>query len=88
MTEKATPASSDAEANDAAGQAADQAPETSAEDSQSAPGTDDVKQKFRAALDRKRAEQHDHQSSGGRGGKIAGTHGPVGGSRSFRRKSG
>jgi hypothetical protein len=89
MTDKAAPTSPDAEASDAVGQAADQVPETPQESSQPPSDIDDVKQKFRAALDRKRAAQNDHQSAGGRGGdKISGAHGPAGGRRSFRRKSG
>jgi hypothetical protein len=51
---------------------------------------DEVKRKFREALDRKREKQAEH--SGGRGGKNAGkvngAHGPAGNRRSFRRKSG
>lgn len=88
MPKKAAPVSPDAEASEAAGQTADQVPEKQTESSQPAPDADDVKQKFREALDRKRAAQHDHQSAGGRSGKISGTHGPAGGGRSFRRKSG
>lgn len=84
MTDKAAPASPDAEVNDAADQASGKVQESG----QPASAADDVKAKFREALDRKRAAQHDHQSAGGRGGKISGTHGPAGGGRSFRRKSG
>ncbi|MEV6103387.1 DUF5302 domain-containing protein [Streptomyces sp. NPDC051940] len=54
------------------------------------PAEDDVKRKFREALARKQ------KSRGGKGGpggdqdssKIHGAHGPVGGKREFRRKSG
>jgi len=51
------------------------------------PGLDDVKRKFREALDRKRgnhatAQGVDHT------GKVHGSHGPEAGRRSFRRKSG
>ncbi len=61
----------------------------------SAPGPegpkDDLKRKFREALDRKRGQQaahNDRQASQG-GGKVSGAHGPAGQSkRSFRRKSG
>jgi hypothetical protein len=48
------------------------------------------KRKFREVLERKRAAQAE-TNAGGRGkdvSKIHGTHGPVGGKRSFRRKSG
>jgi hypothetical protein len=51
---------------------------------------DDMKRKFREALDRKQAEEAD-AGGNGRGkdaGKIHGVHGPAGGRRSFRRKSG
>ncbi|MFC4531161.1 DUF5302 domain-containing protein [Sphaerisporangium dianthi] len=51
---------------------------------------DELKRKFREALERKRRTQAE-SNGGGRGkdgSKIHGTHGPVGGKRSFRRKSG
>lgn len=89
MTDKGAPTSPGAEASDAAGQAVDEAPVETQDTNQPASDIDDVKQKFRAALDRKRAAQNDHQSAGGHGGdKISGAHGPAGGRRSFRRKSG
>jgi hypothetical protein len=51
---------------------------------------DDVKRKFREALDRKRASET--EANGGRRGKDAekvhGPHGPARSRRSFRRKSG
>ena len=51
---------------------------------------DELKRKFREALERKRAKQA--ESGTGRGGKNAGkvngVHGPAGSRRSFRRKSG
>ena len=51
------------------------------------PDLDDMKRKFREALERKRgahasAEGADHT------GKVHGTHGPAASRRSFRRKSG
>ncbi|GAA0489002.1 DUF5302 domain-containing protein [Streptomyces stramineus] len=51
---------------------------------------EDVKRKFREALDRKRGQSAEGGSGGqGRdGSKIHGTHGKAGGQRSFRRKSG
>lgn len=53
------------------------------------PDIDEVKRKFREALDRKRQI---HAEGSGQGGhdssKIHGAHGPAGGRRSFRRKSG
>jgi hypothetical protein len=57
---------------------------------QAKPDLDEVKRKFRAALDRKReASADDGAGSSGRdAGKIHGAHGPAAGRRSFRRKSG
>jgi hypothetical protein len=49
---------------------------------------DDVKRKFREALDRKQAQRHRAEQSAANSGKAATSHGPVGGKRSFRRKSG
>ncbi|MFI9202479.1 DUF5302 domain-containing protein [Streptomyces sp. NPDC053048] len=51
---------------------------------------DDVKRKFREALDRKRGKSADGSVNGQNrdGSKIHGTHGKAGGQRSFRRKSG
>ncbi|MEO3808223.1 DUF5302 domain-containing protein [Sphaerisporangium sp. B11E5] len=51
---------------------------------------DDLKRKFREALERKRQAQAEGNAAG-RGksdSKIHGAHGPVAGKRSFRRKSG
>jgi Family of unknown function (DUF5302) len=50
---------------------------------------DEVKRKFREALDRKHA-QTDKKSGGGPkdSSKVHGTHGPAKGKRTFRRKSG
>lgn len=51
---------------------------------------DELKRKFREALERKRGKEA--ESSGGRGGKntgkVHGAHGPARSRRSFRRKSG
>ncbi|GII76736.1 hypothetical protein Sru01_17180 [Sphaerisporangium rufum] len=51
---------------------------------------DELKRKFREALERKRQGQADAGGTarGRDGSKIHGTHGPAGGRRSFRRKSG
>ncbi|MFF5210900.1 DUF5302 domain-containing protein [Streptosporangium sp. NPDC000396] len=51
---------------------------------------DELKRKFREALERKKLAQTEANASGGgrNSSKIHGTHGPVGGKRSFRRKSG
>ncbi|HEX4292061.1 MAG TPA: DUF5302 domain-containing protein [Trebonia sp.] len=50
---------------------------------------DDVKAKFREALDRKRQVHAEGQGKGGHeSGKVSGAHGPAASRRSFRRKSG
>jgi hypothetical protein len=66
---------------------ADAAPERegSGEDSE-----EEMKRRFREALERKRAEQADANAArGGKdAGKVQGVHGPAGNRRSFRRKTG
>jgi Family of unknown function (DUF5302) len=53
------------------------------------PDLDEVKRKFREALDRKRQVHSEGQGKGGQDtGKIHGAHGPAASRRSFRRKSG
>ena len=54
------------------------------------PELDDVKRKFREALDRKKqANAADAAGTGGKGkGKAQAAHGPASTRRSFRRKSG
>jgi hypothetical protein len=47
-----------------------------------------AKDKFRAALERKRAHQHPHEQAGQGGPKVGTEHGAAGGKRTFRRKSG
>ena len=56
----------------------------------SSPSPDDVKAKFREALQRKRGDHPDNSSDSGLrdGSKIHGEHGRAGGGRTFRRKSG
>ena len=49
---------------------------------------DDVKRKFREALERKQAQQHRAEQSAGGSGKAGHANGPAAGKRSFRRKSG
>lgn len=50
---------------------------------------DDVKRRFREALDRKRETHAETNGEGSRGSsKIRGTHGAAGHQRQFRRKSG
>jgi hypothetical protein len=52
--------------------------------------TDDVKDKFREALERKRSHQAERDSDAetADNSKIHGAHGPASGRREFRRKSG
>jgi hypothetical protein len=53
------------------------------------PDIDDVKRKFREALDRKSQGHSEGQGKGSHdGGKVSGAHGPAASRRSFRRKSG
>ena len=53
------------------------------------PDIDDVKAKFREALDRKRQVHAEGQGKGAHeAGKVNGAHGPAASRRSFRRKSG
>jgi Family of unknown function (DUF5302) len=53
------------------------------------PDIDDVKAKFREALDRKRQVHDEGQGKGGHeSGKVSGAHGPAASRRNFRRKSG
>ncbi|HWG23483.1 DUF5302 domain-containing protein [Actinospica sp.] len=49
---------------------------------------DEVKRKFREALERKQALRHRTETAAGTSGKAHGAHGQAGGKRSFRRKSG
>ncbi|HEU4362578.1 MAG TPA: DUF5302 domain-containing protein [Mycobacterium sp.] len=49
---------------------------------------DETKRKFREALDRKNAKAADGSDHRDAGGKQPRSHGPVGGRREFRRKSG
>ncbi len=71
---------------------ADTAPEPeSAEDAAGAERPEDeIKRKFRAALDRKRGRlaEHNRTQNGKGSGKVQGAHGPAQSRRSFRRKSG
>ncbi len=63
------------------------APAPAADDATSA--EDEVKRKFREALERKNRRGADaHLAEGEAGSKIHHTHGPAGGKREFRRKSG
>lgn len=59
-------------------------------DQDPAPAEDDVKRRFREALDRKHQANTDSAGDGGarNGSKIRGAHGAAGHQRQFRRKSG
>ncbi len=52
------------------------------------PPEDDMKRRFREALERKNAKAKSGESHADASSKIHGSHGPVGGRRTFRRKSG
>jgi Family of unknown function (DUF5302) len=56
----------------------------------SAEEEEEMKRRFREALERKRADQAEANTArGGKdAGKVQGAHGPAGSRRSFRRKSG
>jgi hypothetical protein len=68
-----------------------QAPAEAAEaqSAEAKPELDDVKRKFREALDRKRGAHASANADGAQDtGKVHGSHGPAANRRSFRRKSG
>jgi len=76
-----------AEINAKADAATEPAPDTHEDDAK--PDIDDVKAKFREALDRKRQVHAEGQGKGAHeAGKVNGAHGPAASRRSFRRKSG
>jgi hypothetical protein len=78
-----------AEAEQAAGQAAPESAGARHGDGEAKPDLDEVKRKFREALERKRQVHAEGQGKGGQDtGKIHGAHGPAASRRSFRRKSG
>ena len=89
MTDSAkqdTASGAEAEHTDAEEQAG---ADTHAEDDEAKPDMDEVKRKFREALDRKRDAHSDSDGKGAHeSGKIHGTHSREGGRRQFRRKSG
>jgi hypothetical protein len=90
--EAAEPAAEAAEPAAEAAEPAAEAAEPAAADAnadEGKPDIDEVKRKFREALDRKRLAHAEGSDQGGRDpGKIHGAHGPAGNRRSFRRKSG
>ncbi|HEY2128433.1 MAG TPA: DUF5302 domain-containing protein [Streptosporangiaceae bacterium] len=65
-------------------------PESAEDDAEPERPEDEMKRKFRAALDRKRGQlaEHNSRQAGKGGGKVQGAHGPAQSKRSFRRKSG
>ncbi len=65
-------------------------PESAADEEEPERPEDEMKRKFRAALDRKRSQlaEHNDRQTGKNGGKVQGAHGPAQSRRSFRRKSG
>ncbi len=68
---------------------ADAAPAAEAAPAAAKPDLDEVKRKFREALDRKRGAHASASAEGAQGtGKVHGSHGPAASRRSFRRKSG
>ena len=50
--------------------------------------TDEMKRKFREALDRKKQNEHDRPAHLDGESAVHDAHGPAGGKREFRRKSG
>jgi hypothetical protein len=64
-------------------------PAAAAATESAAAGEDDVKRKFREALERKQAQHSERNGQAAAGGGKAHTaQGPAGGKRAFRRKSG
>ena len=77
------------EAEQAAGQAAPESAGAQHGEGEAKADLDEVKRKFREALERKRQVHAEGQGKGGQDtGKIHGAHGPAASRRSFRRKSG
>jgi hypothetical protein len=83
-------ASGDAKPGDAAPGDAAPAPESAEDEAGAERAEDEMKRKFREALDRKRGQHDEHnRTQNGKGsGKVQGAHGPAQSKRSFRRKSG
>ena len=80
---QADPAGAAGEAQDAPSGAAAGQPSTAR------PDLDEVKRKFREALERKRGAHASANADGAQDtGKVHGSHGPAASRRSFRRKSG
>jgi flagellar motility protein MotE (MotC chaperone) len=89
-TESAATAGADADsAADAKAEAAAKPEADDTAEDEAKPDIDDVKAKFREALDRKRQVHAEGQGKGGHeSGKVSGAHGPAASRRNFRRKSG
>jgi hypothetical protein len=81
---KSQPASAEAQADAAEPQAAPAEPQADAAE----PQADEVKDKFREALERKRHNQAKRSAEAREPAKIHGEHGPAASRREFRRKSG
>ena len=82
-------AKQDAPEAEAAAEQAEAQPAGAPDTQDAKPDIDEVKRKFREALDRKREIHSEGQGKGGRdASKIHGAHGPAASRRSFRRKSG
>src|SRR6516164_11600 len=97
MSDSAKPDASKADVEQAETKPAATAGKAATADSAAADGAeeakpsdiDEVKRKFREALDRKHQAHADGSAQGSRDpSKIHGAHGPAGSRRSFRRKSG
>ncbi len=78
-------ASGDAKPGDAAPE-----PDRAEDEAGAERAEDEMKRKFREALDRKRGQlaEHNRTQNGKGSGKVQGAHGPAQSKRSFRRKSG
>ena len=50
--------------------------------------SDEAKDKFREALERKRGKKHPHEAASQHDSKVHSEHAPAGGKRQFRRKAG
>jgi len=83
------PADAARAADDAPSEAAAKPDSPAKPDSTAKPDLDDMKRKFREALDRKRGSHATANTEGAQDtGKVHGSHGPAASRRSFRRKSG
>lgn len=63
-------------------------PDTAAGDEETEPPAEDVKARFREALERKQAKARMGQGHADGHSKVHDTHGPASSKRTFRRKSG